>query len=209
MLLRLGEVRTLVVSSPEAVMEVMKTHDVAFATRAVTPTSSILSYGARDIVFAPFGRYLRELRKLCALELLSARRVRSFRHVREEEAARLVRSVAAAASSPAPAMVVNVSELVMIAANDIIMRGSATGAHSGRSIDQGSRHGHGSPRRIQPRRLVPGSRLARVLGGRSLRAAKQVNEKLYQITDTIIQGHEIKDNTVGEDEARHGHMAAT
>uniref|UniRef100_J3LVF7 Cytochrome P450 n=1 Tax=Oryza brachyantha TaxID=4533 RepID=J3LVF7_ORYBR len=74
MLLRLGHVQTLVLSSPEAAREAMKTHDVAFATRAVTPTASILTYGARDIVFAPFGKHLRELRKLCTLELLSPKR---------------------------------------------------------------------------------------------------------------------------------------
>ncbi|EEC72194.1 hypothetical protein OsI_05272 [Oryza sativa Indica Group] len=196
MLLRLGHVRTLVLSSPEAAREVMKTHDVAFANRAVTPTASILTYGARDIVFAPFGKHLRELRKLCALELLSPRRVRSFRHVREEEAARLARSVAAAASASSA---VNVSELVKIMTNDVTMR-----AIIGDRCPQREEYLEALDKTMDLLAgfnlvdLFPGSPLARVLGGRSLRTTKRVHEKLHQITEAIIQGHGIKD-TVGDE----------
>ncbi|XP_052138960.1 desmethyl-deoxy-podophyllotoxin synthase-like [Oryza glaberrima] len=196
MLLRLGHVQTLVLSSPEAAREVMKTHDAAFATRAVTPTAGILTYGARDIVFAPFSKHLRELRKLCTLELLSPRRVRSFRHVRDEEAARLARSVAAAAPA-----VVNVSELVKIMANNIIMT-----AIIGDTCPQRDEYLEALDKTMDLMNgfnlidLFPGSRLARVLGARSLRATKRVHQKLHQITDTIIQGHEIiKDGSVGDD----------
>uniref|UniRef100_A0A0D9YK79 Cytochrome P450 n=1 Tax=Oryza glumipatula TaxID=40148 RepID=A0A0D9YK79_9ORYZ len=202
-LLRLGHVHTLVLSSPEAAREVMKTHDVAFANRAVTPTASVISYGGRDIVFAPFGKHLRELRKLCALELLSPRRVRSFRHVREEEAARLARSVAAAASSASASSAVNVSELVKIMTNDITMR-----AIIGDRCPQREEYLEALDKAMDLLAgfnlvdLFPGSPLARVLGGRSLRTTKRVHQKLHQITDAIIQSHGIKD-TVGDDIGAH------
>ena len=53
MLLRLGEVPTLVVSSRDGALEVMKTHDTAFATRPLSASASALTRGGRDIVFAP------------------------------------------------------------------------------------------------------------------------------------------------------------
>uniref|UniRef100_A0A0D9VAH3 Cytochrome P450 n=1 Tax=Leersia perrieri TaxID=77586 RepID=A0A0D9VAH3_9ORYZ len=206
MLLRLGHVKTLVISSPEAAREVMKTHDVAFAARAVTPTASVITYGGRDIVFAPFGKHLWELRKLCTLELLSPKRVRSFHRIREEEAATLVRSVAAAASSSA---VVDVSDLVKIMANDIIMR-----VMIGDRCPQREEYLEALDKTMDLLAgfnlvdLFPNSSLARLLGARSLRATKRVHAKLHQITDAIIRGHGIKD-TVGDDKKRRDNNRGT
>ncbi|XP_037418464.1 dolabradiene monooxygenase-like [Triticum dicoccoides] len=102
MLLRLGEVPTLVVSSREGAREVMKTHDLAFATRPLNATLRVLTGGGRDLVFAPYGDYWRELRKIAVSELLSARRVLSFRNIREEEVASMLRDVAEAAAAARP-----------------------------------------------------------------------------------------------------------
>ncbi|CAL5089583.1 unnamed protein product [Urochloa decumbens] len=101
MLLRVGEVPTLVVSSREAAREVMKTHDVAFASRPLSATLRAMTDGGRDIIFAPYGDRWRRLRKVAVVELLSARRVLSFRGVREGEVAAMLRAAAAAAARAA------------------------------------------------------------------------------------------------------------
>jgi hypothetical protein len=75
MMLWLGEVPTLVVSSPEAVQAITKTHDVAFADRHINSTVDILTFNGMDLVFGTYGAQWRQLRKLCVLELLSASRV--------------------------------------------------------------------------------------------------------------------------------------
>ncbi|KQJ93723.1 premnaspirodiene oxygenase [Brachypodium distachyon] len=108
MLLRFGEVPVAVASSADAAREIMKTHDLAFASRPIGPTLRRVLQGAEGVVFAPYGDAWRQLRKICTVELLSARRVSSFRPVREEELGRLLRSVgSAAATGP-----VNLSELI-------------------------------------------------------------------------------------------------
>ncbi|MQM22735.1 hypothetical protein Taro_055792 [Colocasia esculenta] len=95
--LKLGQVSTVVVSSPQVATEVMKTHDLVFCSRPEILAAKVIGYGCTDVVFAPYGEYWRQLRKICILELLSAKRVQSFRRVREEEVDGLVLSIRAAA----------------------------------------------------------------------------------------------------------------
>ncbi|OWM85817.1 hypothetical protein CDL15_Pgr012067 [Punica granatum] len=98
--LQFGEVSTIVVSSPELAKEVMKTHDVTFAYRPELLAPKILTYNCTDIAFSPYGEYWRQLRKICTLELLSAKRVHSFRWIREEEASKLTEQMVSSAGSP-------------------------------------------------------------------------------------------------------------
>ncbi|KAK9940707.1 hypothetical protein M0R45_017352 [Rubus argutus] len=100
MYLRLGEVPTLVVSSAECAKEVMKTHDAIFASRPLTLATRILTYRGTNIGFSPYGEYWRQLRKICILELLSAKRVQSFRRIREEEVLKLIKWIASRPGSP-------------------------------------------------------------------------------------------------------------
>jgi cytochrome P450 len=100
MLLRLGEVSTVVVSSAECAKEVMKTHDAIFASRPSVLSSEILSYNSTSIGFSPLGDYWRQLRKICVLELLSPKRVESYRPLREEELSNFIKWVASTAGSP-------------------------------------------------------------------------------------------------------------
>ncbi|KAK8461562.1 hypothetical protein SEVIR_1G057800v4 [Setaria viridis] len=119
MALRLGELPVAVASSPDAAREVMRTHDAAFASRPLSPMQELAYQGAEGVIFAPYGEGWRRLRSICTLELLSARRVQSFRAVREDEAGRLLRAVAAAAAAAAP---VNLSERVAAYVADSTVR---------------------------------------------------------------------------------------
>ncbi|KAL0402444.1 UNVERIFIED_CONTAM: Premnaspirodiene oxygenase [Sesamum latifolium] len=98
--LQLGEVNIIVASSSETAQQFLKTHDIDFASRSTLLMSEICCYGNKDIVFAPHGEYWREMRKICTLELLSAKRVESFRPIREKEISDLCRWIVLQEGSP-------------------------------------------------------------------------------------------------------------
>ncbi|CAI9094686.1 OLC1v1030464C1 [Oldenlandia corymbosa var. corymbosa] len=95
--LQLGEIPAIVVSSPRFAKEVMRTQDLTFANRALFLAGKIMCYDYADIVFAPYGEYWREMRKICSSELLSPKSVRSYVSIRQEEASNLIRSIQNAA----------------------------------------------------------------------------------------------------------------
>ncbi|KAJ4712452.1 Cytochrome P450 [Melia azedarach] len=115
--LQLGEIPTIVVSSARMAKEVMKTHDLAFSSRPQIFSAKHLFYDCTDIVFSPYGAYWRHIRKICILELLSAKRVQSFSFVREEEVARLVHRV-----SECYPNTTNLTKILGLYANDFLCR---------------------------------------------------------------------------------------
>lgn len=85
MLLRLGTVPTVVLSSPEAAREALKTHDADCCSRPPAAGPRLLSYGYKDVVFSPYSDYVRDMRKVFLVELLSMRRVQAARYAREAQ----------------------------------------------------------------------------------------------------------------------------
>ncbi|CAL5358847.1 unnamed protein product [Camellia sinensis] len=71
--LQLSEVSAVVISSPQLAKMVMTTHDLALANRPRLLVAETLLYRS-DIGFSPYGGYLRQMRKICTEELLSARK---------------------------------------------------------------------------------------------------------------------------------------
>ncbi|KAF7010660.1 hypothetical protein CFC21_025050 [Triticum aestivum] len=116
MYLRLGHVDTVVISSPAAAQEVLRDNNLTFASRPSLVATEILCYGNTDIGFAPYGAYWRMLRKICTVEVLSARKVRQFAPIRDSEILSLVRNVRAAARGGEP---VNLGGLLVSCANTI------------------------------------------------------------------------------------------
>ncbi|KAE9601280.1 putative abieta-7,13-dien-18-ol hydroxylase [Lupinus albus] len=79
MYLRLGVVPTIVVSSPQAAEQFLKTHDLVFANRPPLEAAKYISWDQRNLSFADYGPYWRNMRKMCTLELLSHTKIDSFR----------------------------------------------------------------------------------------------------------------------------------
>nr|KYP31997.1 Cytochrome P450 71D11 [Cajanus cajan] len=115
--LQLGEVFTIIVSSPEYAKEIMKTHDVIFATRPKLVVSDIVAYESTDIIFSPYGSYWRQLRKICTMELFTQKCVDSFKPIREEEFTNLIKIIDSHKGSP-----FNLSEAVTLSIYNIVSR---------------------------------------------------------------------------------------
>ncbi|XP_020594473.1 cytochrome P450 71D8-like, partial [Phalaenopsis equestris] len=95
----------------------MKTHDINFASRPELLASKIICYNSMDIGFAPYGKYWSQLRKICTVEVLGAKRVQSFSFIRKEEGDNLVDRIRRARGSP-----VNLKEMFLALTSATISR---------------------------------------------------------------------------------------
>jgi cytochrome P450 len=189
MLLRLGEVPTLVVSSREAAREVMKTHDTVFATRPLSPTMRALTKGGRGIIMAPYGAHWRQLRRITITKLLSARHVNSFRAVREEEAAAMLRACAAAAAAGPRSRPVDMRARLSALITDTTMRAAMGDRFKDREVflralDRAIVLSAG----FNANDLWPSSRIVSRLSS-AVRDCEEVRDTVFGILDGIIEEH--------------------
>ncbi|KAK3443233.1 hypothetical protein EUGRSUZ_B03261, partial [Eucalyptus grandis] len=134
MFIRLGGVPTIVTSSPEAAREVLKTHDLDCCSRPRLVGTGRLTYDSLDMAFVEYGDYWREVRKLCVLELFSAKRVHSFRYIREEEEGSMIELIAKSAESGTP---INMSEKFMALTANFTCRVAFGKAFHGMEFENG------------------------------------------------------------------------
>uniref|UniRef100_A0ACD5U0T2 Uncharacterized protein n=1 Tax=Avena sativa TaxID=4498 RepID=A0ACD5U0T2_AVESA len=121
-LMHLGSVPTLVVSSASMAEAVLRTQDHDFCSRPQPYTARGTLYGCRDIAFSPYGERWRQLRRIAVLHLLSAKRVHSFRALREQEVASFLDRIREASCIRRGEGGVNVTELIVSLTNTVITR---------------------------------------------------------------------------------------
>ncbi|KAK7411348.1 hypothetical protein VNO78_02781 [Psophocarpus tetragonolobus] len=92
--LRLGSVDAVVASSASVAEQFLKIHDSNFSSRPPNAGAKYIAYNYQDLVFAPYGPRWRLLRKLTSVHLFSGKAMDEFRHLRQEEVARLTSNLA-------------------------------------------------------------------------------------------------------------------
>ena len=102
MLLKLGSVPTIAISSATAARELFKHHDLASCSRPRLTGTGRFSYNFQDLNLSPHGERWRELRKIFMTELFSTKRVQSFYHIREEEIDKLLKFISNSSSLGTP-----------------------------------------------------------------------------------------------------------
>ncbi|WCJ39406.1 Cytochrome P450 superfamily protein [Euphorbia peplus] len=100
MQLQFGSFPVIVASSVETAKEILKTQDLTFVGRPKTAAGKYTTYNYSDITWSPYGAYWRQARKMCVMELFSAKRVDSYEYIRNEELRSVLRSMFESQGSP-------------------------------------------------------------------------------------------------------------
>ncbi|GJN27657.1 hypothetical protein PR202_gb15698 [Eleusine coracana subsp. coracana] len=119
MMLRLGTMPMLVVTSPRVAEAVLRTHDLVFASRPSALATEIIMYGPSNIGFMPYSEYWRQAKKIVTTHLLNVNKVRSFRQAREEEVSMVMAQISEAAAA---GTTMDMSELLGSFTNDVACR---------------------------------------------------------------------------------------
>ncbi|GJN19619.1 hypothetical protein PR202_gb06914 [Eleusine coracana subsp. coracana] len=123
-LIRLGSMPMLAVSSRRAAEAVMRTQDHLLAWRPPSTMAHTLFYGSRDVIFASYSDHWRQAKKLLTTHLLTMKKVQSYRTVREEEVRRAMAKVSDAAMA---SKALDVSELLYGFTFDVMCRAAVSG----------------------------------------------------------------------------------
>ncbi|KVH88587.1 cytochrome P450 [Cynara cardunculus var. scolymus] len=203
MLLYIGSVPCLVVSSTEAAREIMKTHDIAFASRPNTRMFRAISYDLKEITVAPYGEYWRQAKSILTLQLLSNKKVQTFAGLREKVINECVHKITHCFLSNKPA---DLSDLFSSLTNDITCM-----ATFGRTYNEGE-IGRKFKKVLQEFSEVLGSfyfedsipQLAvldrvRGLSAKVDRVAVDFDEFLQGVVDETLSKRSRNPNPVGED----------
>ncbi|KAE8704316.1 Cytochrome P450 71D10 [Hibiscus syriacus] len=177
--LQLGETSNIVVSSPEIAKEVLITHGTIFSERPFVIAINTITYGYRDIAMAPYGNYWRQVRKICTLELLTAKRVKSFESIRQEQVSNLVRYISANEGSQ-----INLSKKVFGLTYGITSRVAFGSQYNDKNlyssvVDEIVKLASG----FSIADMYPSSKVLRLMSGMSKKL-----ETLFKKSDAILQG---------------------
>ncbi|XP_061340581.1 geraniol 8-hydroxylase-like [Gastrolobium bilobum] len=93
MSLKLGQVTTIVVSSPEMAKEVLQTHDQFLSNRAVPEAAAVHNHEKYGIAFLPVSPLWRDLRKLCNTQLFSNKSLDESQELRRNKLQELIHDI--------------------------------------------------------------------------------------------------------------------
>jgi len=88
-----GSVLNVIVSNSELAKEVLKEHDQQLADRERNRSATMFSKDGKDLIWSDYGPHYVKVRKVCTLELFSAKRLEALRPIREDEVRTMVKSI--------------------------------------------------------------------------------------------------------------------
>ncbi|XP_047147702.1 trimethyltridecatetraene synthase-like [Vigna umbellata] len=80
-----GSNPVVVGSSVEMAKAILKTHDATLAGRPKFSAGKYTTYNYSDITWSQYGPYWRQARRMCLMELFSAKRLEEYEYIRKEE----------------------------------------------------------------------------------------------------------------------------
>ncbi|KAJ0230582.1 hypothetical protein HA466_0306870 [Hirschfeldia incana] len=132
MLLNLGKVPMVILSSAETAKQALRDHDIHCCSRPTVAGLRELSYNNLDIAFSPFSEYWKEVRKLAVMELFSTKQVYSIKPIMDEQVKKLIDSVAVSASQKIP---ININETFLDLTKRVICKAALGVSFEGTGIN--------------------------------------------------------------------------
>ena len=80
--LKLGQITTIVISSPDIAQEVFQTHDLSISDRTIPQAVAVLGHEHFSLPFMPMSNLWRDLRKICKNNLFSNKTLDASRELR-------------------------------------------------------------------------------------------------------------------------------
>ncbi|KAK6116878.1 hypothetical protein DH2020_049369 [Rehmannia glutinosa] len=184
MLLKLGEVPTIVISSPEIAKQMLKDNDPHFAGRPESIAVKIMWYDYKNIVFSPYSKYWRQMRKICVMELVGAKIVRSFGSIRNDEVSGLIKSIRLSSGKP-----INLTEKISSLISSITCRAAFGKVCKDRdTLTKLMKEAFRMAAGLEIADLFPSSKIISTLSWSKLRLLR-MRRKLDVILDAIINEH--------------------
>ncbi|XP_050234301.1 trimethyltridecatetraene synthase-like [Mercurialis annua] len=100
MQLKFGSFPLIVGSSVEMAKIILKTQDVTFCGRPKFAAGKYTTYDYSDITWSQYGPYWRQARKMCVVELFSAKRLESYEYIRKEELRSFLKNIFSSNNNP-------------------------------------------------------------------------------------------------------------
>ncbi|KAL3650897.1 hypothetical protein CASFOL_007300 [Castilleja foliolosa] len=192
--LQLGQVSSIVISSREGAKAVLKDQDPACADRPDSIGTKIMCYDYTDIAFSPYNEYWRQMRKIAILELLSAKNVKSFGSIRQDEVDRLVKSL----RSLTPGEAVNLTDKISVFTSSITCRAAFGGVMKDRETFMGLvKTTFTMVSGFELADLFPSLKLLHLLSWNKYKLLR-MRRKLDKILDEILEEHRLKPMSSGE-----------
>lgn len=193
MQLQLGETPLVVISSPYATKQALKIQDPACADRPQSIGTKIMWYDYTDLAFSPYNEYWRQMRKICILEMLSAKNVKSFMSIREDEISRLVDTLKSAVGQT-----VNLTEMVFALSSSVTSRAAFGKVMRERDVLIGMmRKAVTVSGGFELADLYPSSRLLNLLCWNKHKLLR-MRRRMDAILDAVVEEHRLKQTGSGE-----------
>ncbi|CAJ1957678.1 unnamed protein product [Sphenostylis stenocarpa] len=102
MCFKLGQLTTIVISSPDIAKEVLQTHDLLFSDRTVPLATTVHNHNHYSLPFLPISPLWRDLRKICNNQLFSHKSLDASQNLRRMKLHELLDDVHASSLSGVP-----------------------------------------------------------------------------------------------------------
>lgn len=189
--LKLGQRLAVVVSSAEVVKELLSTHDLTFANRPQLLVGKIVWYDFSNIVFAQYGDFWRQMRKICNSELLGQRKIQSFFPMMFDEVSSLVMSI----QEHDIGTPINLSKRLSLMQFAITCKAAVGRTYSDQeTLLMVMREVVTSADMFSPEDLFPSMKILQLIGGLKKKLTK-MHQKADHVVEEIIREHEIKRGT--------------